>query len=187
MLNIKSKYRKIRCPEHPTADKYGFVYEHVLVAEKKLGRLLKDGEVVHHIDENKSNNDPENLLIFASLSDHTAFHNSKSKLYYIDDEGVAHCTVTKNKFCLECGAEVYPGSLHCVKCSIILRRKRERKCERPDTETLKNLVRHESFESVGRMFGVSGKAITKWCKQIGIPYKRKDIKNMSDKEWEEIQ
>ncbi|SDH25414.1 HNH endonuclease [Nitrosomonas sp. Nm132] len=38
-------------------------YEHVLIAEKAIGRKLRKGEVVHHIDCDKTNNNPSNLMI----------------------------------------------------------------------------------------------------------------------------
>jgi hypothetical protein len=38
-------------------------HEHRLVAERKLGRPLAPGEVVHHRDENGKNNDPDNLEV----------------------------------------------------------------------------------------------------------------------------
>lgn len=38
-------------------------HEHRVVAENKLGRALRRGEVVHHIDGNPKNNDPSNLMI----------------------------------------------------------------------------------------------------------------------------
>lgn len=49
--------------EHHLADVRGYAYEHRLVAEQKLGRRLLPGEVAHHKDENKQNNDPDNLEV----------------------------------------------------------------------------------------------------------------------------
>jgi HNH endonuclease len=49
-------------------------HQHRVVAEQMLGRPLRPGEVVHHIDENKHNNDPSNLHVFASRREHTAHH-----------------------------------------------------------------------------------------------------------------
>ena len=40
----------------------------------ECGYRLGDGEVVHHIDGNTDNNDPKNLMVFASQSDHMKFH-----------------------------------------------------------------------------------------------------------------
>ena len=39
-----------------------------------IGRVLLDDEVVHHIDGNKSNDTPDNLMVFANQYDHLAFH-----------------------------------------------------------------------------------------------------------------
>lgn len=49
-------------------------HTHRIVAEQKLGRPLKPGEVVHHIDGNKRNNNPENLMVFASQALHAKWH-----------------------------------------------------------------------------------------------------------------
>jgi len=56
--------------------KYFQQHEHRFVAEKLLGRKLKKGEVVHHKDENKHNNCPENLEIM-SWSKHSSIHLKK--------------------------------------------------------------------------------------------------------------
>jgi hypothetical protein len=46
---------------------FRFKGSHILVhrwaAEQKLGRKLRDGEIVHHRDRNKLNNLPDNLYI----------------------------------------------------------------------------------------------------------------------------
>lgn len=47
---------------------------HRWVAEMKLGRKLKDGEVVHHKDRDKSNNSPSNLHIFRDQKEHDRIH-----------------------------------------------------------------------------------------------------------------
>ena len=41
-------------------------HEHRLVAEEKLGRPLRKEEVVHHIDGDYKNNDPNNLMVLPS-------------------------------------------------------------------------------------------------------------------------
>lgn len=48
--------------------------EHRRVAAKMLGRELLPGEVVHHIDGNKRNNAPDNLMVFPSQSEHARYH-----------------------------------------------------------------------------------------------------------------
>lgn len=59
---------------HHLADVRGYAYEHRVVAEQKLGRRLQDGELVHHLNENKQDNRPENLEVKASIAHHRAEH-----------------------------------------------------------------------------------------------------------------
>lgn len=66
-------YVEIYCPDHPNANKRKCVYEHQLIVEKHIGRYIKKGEVVHHIDGNKANNDISNLLLLTS-SEHAKLH-----------------------------------------------------------------------------------------------------------------
>ncbi len=48
--------------------------EHRVVAEKMLGRKLLPGEVVHHINGNRRDNRPENLMVFQSQGEHARWH-----------------------------------------------------------------------------------------------------------------
>lgn len=51
----------------------GRYFVHRKVMEEKLGRRLRSDEIVHHIDGNKLNNDPNNLEI-TNRSDHMKIH-----------------------------------------------------------------------------------------------------------------
>ncbi len=51
-------------------------HEHRVVAEKKLGRPLLRGEIVHHLDEDKRNNHPDNLEVL-TRAQHIAKHRAK--------------------------------------------------------------------------------------------------------------
>lgn len=63
--------------EHPRANRGGYVYEHILVAEGMTGRTLTKGEVVHHINGVKHDNRPENLLVFKTNQEHLAHHRAR--------------------------------------------------------------------------------------------------------------
>lgn len=74
---IKEKtQRKPRTYSMNTYEKRNGRHLHRTVAEQKLGRPLRKGEVVHHIDENKRNNDPDNLIVFSSQREHALHHES---------------------------------------------------------------------------------------------------------------
>lgn len=61
-------------PDHPRASSAGRVFQHRLVMECVLGRLLEPGEQVHHKDHNRTNNDPSNLEL-VDPSAHATHHN----------------------------------------------------------------------------------------------------------------
>ncbi len=57
-------YMKVWWPDHPNANKYGYVKEHTYVMSQKIGRALKKGESVHHLNGVRHDNRPENLELW---------------------------------------------------------------------------------------------------------------------------
>ena len=50
--------------------------EHRHIMEQKLGRVLSPSELVHHVDEDKHNNSPDNLEL-TTRADHARIHHQK--------------------------------------------------------------------------------------------------------------
>lgn len=73
-VRAKLRAARLNTGEGVTYTKQYGRHEHRLVAEQILGRALEPGEVVHHVDGDKRNNAPENLMIFTSQSDHMKWH-----------------------------------------------------------------------------------------------------------------
>lgn len=70
-------YILIHQPDHPNARAQGYVYEHRLVMESKLGRYLDPVEVVHHINGDTQDNRPENLAHFPNNAEHKRHENAE--------------------------------------------------------------------------------------------------------------
>lgn len=73
-------YVLVKLPGHHLADVRGYVYEHRLVAEQKLGRQLLKGEIPHHINGIKTDNRPENIEVVESIFAHRVRHRSAGRV-----------------------------------------------------------------------------------------------------------
>lgn len=101
-------YRYCRtAPPHPKRNSNGLYPLHRVRAENKIGRLLLPGEVVHHIDGDKTNDSPENLQVLQH-DDHARLHAPE-----VDEIAVT---------CGECGSS-FTGKPH----EIRLRQSRNRR------------------------------------------------------------
>ncbi|KKM24613.1 hypothetical protein LCGC14_1603340 [marine sediment metagenome] len=80
-------YMLLLKPNHPFCSKIGYIRRCRFVMEQNLGRFLTFKEVVHHkgshfpIDsiENRQDDSPENLQLFANINKHMNFHRKLNK------------------------------------------------------------------------------------------------------------
>lgn len=174
-MSLLGQYKYVIDKSHPRANSEGAVYEHMIIAEGKLGRRLLPEEVVHHRDFNKLNNEPDNLMIFASNSDHVRFHmyDCNEDTLSLNSNGTYECIAEEFK-CIDCRAKITRWGIRCKECSKIY----SRKVNRPSSNELHNLLSETkgNFTQASKIYGVSDNAIRKWCDYYGLPRKSRDYK-----------
>lgn len=162
-------YRCVLRPDHPRSMHTGYVYEHILVAEKYLGRNLNNNEVVHHLDLDRSNNRKENLLVLEK-SQH-------GKLHYwlkqgapvskdMDVNRVNSVKPKENKFCKSCGLTLQEKQKEF--CSIECSSHSRRVAVRPSKIQLAKDIKELSWLAIGKKYGVSDNAARKWAKAYNL-------------------
>lgn len=83
--------------------------------------------------------------------------------------------------CSYCGKPFIPMGNMKKYCSHYCVRKAKCKVKaRPLPKTLKQLMLKHSLAEIGRMYGVSGNTIRKWCKRYGIEYHHSYIKEQRE-------
>jgi ribosomal protein L37E len=71
-------------PYYSMADTKGYILEHRLVMAKKIGRCLIEGEVVHHINGDKSYNKEENLELLPNDASHLPYIILQQHIYKLE-------------------------------------------------------------------------------------------------------
>ena len=71
-------YKMLLKPNHPKADKHGYVMEHIFVWEKETGVSIPPNCCIHHLNGNKSDNRIENLCMMHRTA-HTVMHHTGAK------------------------------------------------------------------------------------------------------------
>ncbi len=74
-IKVRRDGRKlIYSPERGTGNSGYFCFEYILIAERALGKSLPKKAVVHHVDEDSTNNGHGNLVICQDQSYHKLLH-----------------------------------------------------------------------------------------------------------------
>lgn len=72
-IREKIRNRRLNKGDGKSYEKTYGRHSHRLIAEAMLGRKLLPGEIVHHKDMNKRNNNPDNLMVMTQ-SEHARLH-----------------------------------------------------------------------------------------------------------------
>lgn len=158
----------------------GYVYEHILVAEDTIKRRLMPDEEVHHLDLNRSNNSPGNLIVLSSEA-HVKLHawlrcgapiadinvslKKKVKTYV---KGSVIYAEKKNRCANEkCDSPIRKNLKFCSpECSAISSRSEFSSC---DLKLLKRMIRKgTSWVQIGRLFNKSDNGMRKIARRYGL-------------------
>lgn len=175
-LNVNG-YRLIFFPEHHLAFSKGgnwdgYVYEHMVIAEKSLGRKLRKNEVVHHLNLNRSDNSKRNIIVL-ERGQHARLHMWINSGYPMFTNIKQEFRRARPRYCKICG-NILLTSDSKVTCSNKCQKENERrKSKCPSKKQLMKYLREiNNWAAIGRKYNVSDNAVRKWARKYNLPTKR---------------
>ena len=102
--HVANGYMMVLKPRHHRADRYGYIQEHILIAEEVLGKPLPPRSVIHHADGNSLNNNKNNIVICTDQAYHLFLHQRTSAFNAIGDANYLKCQF--------CGEHENPKNLY---------------------------------------------------------------------------
>ena len=133
--------------------------------------------VLDHIDGDNKNDELSNLRWVCPNCNIQLPTTSRRKQVF-DESRISRC--------IDCGIKINcKSTTRCSNCE--KKRRLENTSHIPLTrDDLKKYIRALPFVKIGEKFNVSDNAVRKWCKKYKLPYKTRDIKNITDAEWANI-
>jgi len=86
---------RIHKPEHPRADKKGYVLRSVLTVEKAVGKSISKNSIIHHANEDPTDDTNENLVACDGIAYHALLHQRKRSYDACGHAGWRHCWICK--------------------------------------------------------------------------------------------
>lgn len=160
------------CPNcHSYTDNYG--------SKNKKSVFISDEELLEELKKSKS---IRSALLSLGMSDAGANYNRARKLLKENEANIAKEEKPKENYCIDCGKPILLTSTRCTECA----HKASRIIERPTRDELKRLIRIMPFTKIGEKYQVTDNAVRKWCTSYDLPSRVKEIKNITDEDWEKI-
>lgn len=172
---------------------YNAEYNRTAKWEYQINQKKLNSELVEEI-QNILINDKDDLFSYNDLSDIYNVHRDtiedinkglswyNSRLKYPLKEK----NKNTNKSCIICGKEI-KNSKNKMCRSCYCKQKKENLDNIPvDRDSLKKLIRTNSFLNIGKNFGVTDNCVRRWCDKYSLPRKTSIIQNITDEDWENI-
>lgn len=159
-------YVLIYNPDHPKSMKsknwFGYVYEHILIAEEDLGRSILDDEEVHHLDLDRSNNCISNLIVLSKKA-HRRLHTWINNGAFIskDINGNSVNSVKPKLRCNVCDKPLKLKQRHYCSKKCLLASKVSI-MNKYSLEEVIYYLKENSFVKAGKHFGISDNGLRKW-------------------------
>lgn len=165
-------------PDHPACNQWGYVAQHKLVAEDKVGRRLLPGEIVHHRDDNPQNNEQSNLQVM-TRREHAILHRTGRRKYALTEDAVREALQESGGLKKACRQlETTPDTLrrHYPELLRPYVRKSPTRIDDPAIVTLIRQLAPDSgtgYGDIARRYGISTSTVKRLCDRHGIEWHAK--------------
>lgn len=168
-LNNTLENLQLLCPNcHSLTDNYK--------GKNNNGKITVTDEQL--VEALQSNQNIRKALISLGLAGRGGNYERAHEL--IDKYQISFPIKDKKYYCNDCGKEIETNVKYCLECRVKHISKVQNK---PDRNVLKNMIRTQSFTSIGQKYGISDNSVRKWCIKLNLPSTKQEINSYSDEEW----
>lgn len=139
--------------------------------------------ILDHINGNNKDDRLENLRwVCPNCNQQLDTTGYKNPNRVVSARRVYERRTAEKKICPRCGSSMSYNADMCKSCWEVEKKSKKK----PSRDILKSLIRTKGFMEIGDEYGVTDRAVAKWCRSEGLPYRMTDIKKIPDEEWEKL-